>query len=142
MTLACLIGTVFAAFARQNPPERPSQPSHPNTEEVITAGHPPRCSPKIREFLRYAVGEGTGQNAVKAALNQYHQSYTAQQDATWNDASQWTRTAQCDPPCTRDGSMVLGPLASTEDWDINLHSNPIVAKTWSQVGYEGVVFCK
>jgi hypothetical protein len=102
------------------------------------------CPPKREVFWRVVDSgphAGNPAQAAKAAQAAYQQAYPAQVQKAEQDAKNFVAVTPCDSGCSRNGTMVIGLLQSTQEWEINIELAPNTARTWSWVGYLGVVFC-
>ena len=103
------------------------------------------CPPKEKMCWRLVdsgTHSGNAAEATKAALKAYQQAFPAARVAAENDAHAYVRGAHCDGDCADNGSMVLGPFQTTQEWEIDVHVQPNTARTWCWVGYLGIVFCR
>jgi hypothetical protein len=85
---------------------------------------------------------GNAAQAAKDALQAYQQAFAGRKAAAENDAKTFIQTTHCDGDCGDNGTMIIGPFQSTQEWDINIHVEPNFAQTWCWIGYLGIVFCK
>jgi hypothetical protein len=103
------------------------------------------CPPKEKMCWRLVdsgTHSGNAGQAAKEALQAYQQAFPAMKAAAENDANAFVHGAHCDGDCADNGTMVIGPFQTTQEWDVNIHVEPNTARTWCWVGYLGVLFCK
>lgn len=103
------------------------------------------CPPKEKMCWRLvdsATHTGNAAEAAIAALKAYQQSFPAMKAAAENDAKAFAQNAHCDGGCGNNGTMVLGPFQTTQEWEISIQQQPNTARSWCWVGYLGILFCK